>query len=133
MLQGSPLYVRLVRRRRARVMAALQERTRQRRDHLVIQQWHRGRAVAEARYDPRSQTIVALWVSWRYRRLGLARRLTEAVLRHAAAEGAPRVQLSLRPGHWPARRLCAQLGFQIVGHAGPSDDPTLLLERRLAP
>ena len=130
-LQGLSLYASLARVWGRGMAATLHERRCQRNDGTAIQlQWRR-RTIAEVIYYPQTQTLASLWVRWPYRRLGLARRLVEAVIGVAQAQGAPRVQLSLRAGNWPARRLYEQLGFQVVGNAGPADDPGLLLERRL--
>ena len=130
-LQGLPLYASLARAWGRGMAATLQERRCERRGGTAIQLLRRRRVIAEVIYSPQSCTLASLWVRWPYRRLGLARRLMEAVIGVARAQGAPRVQLFLRAGNGPARRLCEQLGFQIVDSAGSSDHPGLLLERRL--
>ena len=130
-LQGSPLYARIARRWHARLVATVQEHARQHPDCWTVRLQYGRRIIAGANYYPKSQALASLWVNWPYRRLGLARRLVEAVLRHVQEEDAPRVQLSLRTWNWPARRLYEQMGFTVTEPTSLADDPGLLLERRL--
>lgn len=132
-LQGSSAYAALARACGRGVLAGLQERRRPRQDGTAIQLCRRGRVIAEVLYHPQSQTLAALWVRWPYRRLGLARRLSAAVLEEARRQGAPRVRLRVHPANRAALRLYRGLGFQAAGEAGSAAAPALLLERRLTP
>jgi GNAT superfamily N-acetyltransferase len=67
--------------------------------------------------------LVSMWVDADYRRLGLGRRLVEAVLDWARQSGTDQVDLWVTQGNDPATALYERAGFVMTGRtqALPSD------------
>lgn len=58
--------------------------------------------------------IFGMWVNWRYRRLGVGRRLTEMLCEFAAKQGASELELLVFQDSKPAFNLYRKLGFYRV-------------------
>jgi ribosomal-protein-alanine N-acetyltransferase len=80
--------------------------------------------------------INSLAVAERWRRLGLATRLLDAVSREAQAEGATSATLEVRESNRAARALYERLGFRVEGvrrdyYQTPREDAIVLWNRDL--
>ena len=129
-IQDQPSYLWFARRWGRRVAARMEERRLEHQDRTIVQLRYRGRTIAEVTYHHQTYLLSSIFVRWPYRRLGLARRLTDTVLRLATDKGAPVVRLTVTQGNRPAWRLYERMGFAPVND-GPLPDGATLLERRL--
>ena len=71
--------------------------------------------VVVAIVDPGLARIFSMWVDPAYRRAGIGRRLVEAAVEWAAAQGASRVELEVSEEMEPARLLYVACGFVPTG------------------
>ena len=58
--------------------------------------------------------IFGMWVNWRYRRLGIGRRLTEMACDSAAKSGASEVKLLVFKDNRPAISIYREMGFHQI-------------------
>jgi ribosomal protein S18 acetylase RimI-like enzyme len=73
-----------------------------------------------------SAQMVSVWVNPQHRGRGVARRLTSAALRFAAAQGFAIIRLWVTDGNAIARNLYERLGFTLTGNRQPlPSDPSL--------
>ena len=73
---------------------------------------------ANSLYRDQGWWLSGMWVHWRYRRLGIARRLTETALTYAKEHGACRVRLLVFKDNKPALALYRKLGYSQVSIPG---------------
>jgi len=78
-----------------------------------------------------SVQLVSVWVSAEHRRRGVARQLTMAALRFAAAQNIDVVRLWVTDGNSSARTLYESLGFAVTGNRQPLPSDPALEEREL--
>ena len=66
--------------------------------------------------------ISSMWVHWRYRGLGIGRRLTESACQYAASQGATEVKLHVFNDNKPALRLYQRAGFTARSQVATADE-----------
>jgi ribosomal protein S18 acetylase RimI-like enzyme len=77
--------------------------------------------------DPPRAHVISLWVDAEHRRLGLGRRLLDAVKSWAARHGARELRLLVTSGNHSAIDFYHRNGFSMTGHIEPyPNDPTVI-------